>query len=60
MRHRNWELVETPELKQARAEIKRLNEELEQRVAERIDQLAATNEELSRDRPSAGTTSATQ
>jgi PAS domain S-box-containing protein len=42
----NWEIVETPELKQAKQEIKRLNEELEQRVAERTRELRATNEEL--------------
>jgi signal transduction histidine kinase len=45
-RHGNWEMVETPGLKQAKAEIKRLNEELEQRVVERTSQLTAVNEEL--------------
>src|SRR5205085_3313863 len=45
-RHGNWEVVETPELKQAKQAIKRLNEELERRVIERTKQLAATNEEL--------------
>jgi C4-dicarboxylate-specific signal transduction histidine kinase len=45
----NWEVVETPELKQAKAEIKRLNEELEQRVIERTRELAAINEELRRE-----------
>ena len=45
-RHGNWELIETPELKQAKAEIKRLNEELEQRVAERTRELARANETL--------------
>ena len=45
-RHGNWEVVETPELKQAKAEIKKLNEELEQRVVERTRELAAANEEL--------------
>src|ERR1700730_99949 len=34
-RHGSWEMVETFELKQAKAEIKRLNDELEQRVVER-------------------------
>ena len=38
-----WEVLETPELLQAKAEIKRLNEELEQRVAERTAELIATN-----------------
>jgi C4-dicarboxylate-specific signal transduction histidine kinase len=42
-------MVETPELKQAKEEIKRLNEELEQRVVERTRELAATNEELRRE-----------
>jgi PAS domain S-box-containing protein len=45
-RHGNWEILETPELVQAKREIKRLNEELERRVIERTKQLAATNEEL--------------
>jgi len=35
-----WEVVETPELKQAKAEINRLNEELEHRVIERTRELA--------------------
>ena len=41
-----WEVVETPELKQAKAEIEKLNDELEKRVAERTRELAATNETL--------------
>ncbi|MEA2626025.1 MAG: hypothetical protein QOD06_2070 [Candidatus Binatota bacterium] len=45
-RRGNWELIETPELKQAKADIKRLNEELEQRVVERTRELAAANETL--------------
>ena len=45
-RHGNWEMVETPELKQAKAEIKRLNDELEQKVEERTSELATTNEAL--------------
>src|SRR5882672_10297057 len=45
-RHESWEIIETPGLKQAKAEIKRVNEELEQRVVERTRQLAAVNEEL--------------
>jgi PAS domain S-box-containing protein len=45
----NWEVVETPELIQAKREIKRLNEELEQRVIERTAELAAANEALRRE-----------
>src|SRR5882724_5553393 len=45
-RHGSWEVLETPALKQAKAEMTRLNEELEQRVLERTSQLTAVNEEL--------------
>ena len=45
-RHGEWEVLETPELKRAKQEIQRLNEELEQRVIERTKELAAANEEL--------------
>ncbi len=45
-RHGNWEILETPELAQTRAELKKLSEELEQRVIERTRELAATNQEL--------------
>jgi PAS domain S-box-containing protein len=45
-RHGSWEVIETPALKETKAEIKRLNEELEQRVVERTSQLTAVNEEL--------------
>jgi PAS domain S-box-containing protein len=45
-RRGEWEVVETPEFKQAKAEIKRLNEELGQRVAERTRELVAANEAL--------------
>jgi PAS domain S-box-containing protein len=48
-RNGKWEVLETPELKQAKVEIKRLNDELEQRVVERTRELAATNEELRRE-----------
>ena len=48
-RQGNWEVLETPELMQAKQEIKKLNEELEQRVIERTEQLAAANEELKRE-----------
>jgi len=45
-RNKGWELVETSELKQAKAEILRLNNDLERRVVERTKQLTAANEEL--------------
>src|SRR6266404_4994896 len=45
-RRGNWEVLETPELKQAKQEIKRLNEELEQRVIERTNELRVANEQL--------------
>jgi len=48
-RRGKWEIFETPELIQAKQEIQRLNEELEQRVVERTRELAAANEELRRD-----------
>lgn len=44
-----WEAVENAELKRARREIEKLNEELEQRVVERTRELAAANEELRRE-----------
>jgi C4-dicarboxylate-specific signal transduction histidine kinase len=45
-RNKVWEIVETAQFKQAKAEIKKLNNELEQRVAERTRQLTAVNDEL--------------
>jgi signal transduction histidine kinase len=45
-RNKGWEVVETSELKQAKAEILRLNNNLERRVIERTSQLMAANEEL--------------
>jgi C4-dicarboxylate-specific signal transduction histidine kinase len=45
-RRGSWEVFETPELLQARSELKKLNEELEQRVVERTRELAAANEAL--------------
>jgi PAS domain S-box-containing protein len=45
-RNGSWEMVETPVLKEAKAEIQRLNEELEQKVQERTRELATTNEAL--------------
>jgi PAS domain S-box-containing protein len=48
-RRGGWDIIETAGHKQAKAEIKRLNEELEQRVLERTSQLTAVNEELTRE-----------
>ncbi|MBC8029765.1 MAG: PAS domain S-box protein [Pyrinomonadaceae bacterium] len=45
----DWEVLETQELRQAKQEIKRLNDELEQRVIQRTSELAAANEELRRE-----------
>jgi C4-dicarboxylate-specific signal transduction histidine kinase len=41
-----WEIIQTPQLKDAKQEIQRLNQVLERRVIERTKQLAAANEEL--------------
>ncbi len=41
-----WDVIETAGIKQAKAEIKRLNDELEQRVVERTGQLMAASEAL--------------
>src|SRR2546425_1793242 len=48
-RRGNWEILESPELMQTRAELKKLSEELEQRVIERTSELSATNEALQRE-----------
>ncbi len=45
-RRGGWDVVETPELKQAKSEIKRINEGLERRVIERTSELRVANEEL--------------
>jgi C4-dicarboxylate-specific signal transduction histidine kinase len=45
-RNRGWEVVETSALKEAKSEIKKLNDELERRVIDRTRQLAAANEEM--------------
>jgi len=47
-RQGTWEIIETAGHKQAKAEIKRLNDELELRVVERTSQLMMANEELAR------------
>jgi PAS domain S-box-containing protein len=48
-RRGDWDVIETAGHKQAKAEIKRLNEELEQRVVERTSQLTAVNSELTKE-----------
>ena len=48
-RRGSWDIIETAGHKMAKAEIKRLNEELELRVIERTCQLKAVNEELTRE-----------
>ena len=48
-RRGDWDVIETAGHKQAKAEIKRLNEELEQRVVERTSQLTAVNNELTKE-----------
>src|SRR5713226_3230685 len=45
-RHGNWDVLETAALKRAKAEINVLNEELEQRVVERTNQLMQASEAL--------------
>jgi C4-dicarboxylate-specific signal transduction histidine kinase len=45
-RRGSWDVVETAGHKQAKAEIKRLNDELEQRVIDRTRQLTVANQEL--------------
>jgi C4-dicarboxylate-specific signal transduction histidine kinase len=45
-RHGGWDLIETAGLKQAKAEIARLNEDLERRVVERTSQLMQASEAL--------------
>jgi PAS domain S-box-containing protein len=46
IRRGEWERIETPELKQANEQIRRLNEALESRVIERTRQLSLVNDQL--------------
>src|SRR5207302_5336400 len=48
-RRGEWDVIETAGQQQAKNEIKRLNEELEQRVAERTSQLTSVNRELTKE-----------
>jgi PAS domain S-box-containing protein len=48
-RRGGWDVIETAGHKQAKAEIKHLNEELEQRVLERTSQLTIVNKELTKE-----------
>ena len=48
-RRGSWDVIETAGHKQAKAEIKRLNDELEQRVLERTSQLTIVNTELTKE-----------
>jgi len=45
-RRENWEVLEGLEMKQAWTEMKRLNEELKQRITDRTNELATRNQEL--------------
>jgi len=46
LRNGSWELIETRKLKQAKAEIKRMNDELELRVVQRTEELEAAKLKL--------------
>jgi PAS domain S-box-containing protein len=48
-RRGSWDVIETAGHKQAKAEIKRLNDELEQRVLERTSELTVVNRELTKE-----------
>lgn len=45
-RDRKWEIVETPDLKEAKSEIRLLNNNLEQSLADRTEQLTTANDKL--------------
>src|SRR5258708_17962706 len=48
-RRGQWEVLESPALKQTKDELQRLNDELEQRVTQRTRELGRVNDELHRD-----------
>ena len=48
-RNGEWEVIEMPELKEAKSEIKKLNDELEERVNRRTSELMAVNVGLRRE-----------
>jgi PAS domain S-box-containing protein len=48
-RRGSWDVIETAGHKQAKAEIKHLNDELEQRVRERTSELTSVNSELTKE-----------
>ena len=48
-RRGSWDIIETAGLKKAKAEIKRLNDELEQRVIQRTSELIAVNGQLTKE-----------
>ncbi|MEP7272870.1 MAG: MEDS domain-containing protein [Acidobacteriota bacterium] len=48
-RSSKWEILEAPEIVHAKAEIKRLNEDLEFRAVERTNELSRINEDLKRE-----------
>ncbi len=48
-RHGKWEVLETPELRQAKGKMAKLNEELEQRIEGQTRELAATIHDLKRE-----------
>jgi PAS domain S-box-containing protein len=45
-RNGKWDVVETPEFRQAKQEVRRLNDELQRRVVERTAQLERVNKDL--------------
>jgi signal transduction histidine kinase len=54
-RRGNWEILETPELKRTKEELRRLSEQLEQRVAQRTAELRALSASVQSAREDEGT-----